>query len=128
MSRLNALSALPLLATALMLPVSAQAACKGNAFIDSVYQNGMGGTDYEYFVQVRNQTSKPIKMDLVFASLPKNVTLFSPTLPGITLQAYASQTIRFGKGTNGNINTGTVTVAYDSAPAGRASATLRNCQ
>jgi len=129
MTRLPSFATLSLMAATLVCPLSAQAAaCKGNAFIDSIYQNGMGGNRYEYFAQVRNQTNKPIRMDLVFASMPKTVTLFSPSLPGITLQPYASQTIRFGNGTNGNISTGTVTVAYDNAPAGRPSATLRNCQ
>lgn len=128
MTRLLSLATLSFIAAAVAMPLSAEAAaCKGRAFIDSIYQNGMGGSDYEYFVQVRNQTSQPIKMDLVFTSPPKNVTLFSPTLPGITLQPYASQTIKFGKGTNGNINTGTLVVGYDSVPAGKASATLRNC-
>lgn len=129
MIRLLSLATLTFIAAAVAMPLSAQAAaCKGRAFIDSIYQNGTGGSNYVYFAQVRNQTNKTIRMDLVFASMPKTVTLFSPSLPGITLEPYASQTIRFGNGTNGNINTGTVTVAYDNAPAGRPSATLRNCQ
>ena len=102
--------------------------CRGRGFIDSVYQNGLGGTDYEYMVIVRNQTSSTMKLDLSFSGFPQTVTLFSPQLPGISLQAHASQTIRFGKGTNGNINMGTVAVLYDrEVAAGRPGVVMSQC-
>ncbi|HRK38762.1 MAG TPA: hypothetical protein PK347_10260 [Burkholderiaceae bacterium] len=104
------------------------AVCKGRGFIDSVYQNGLGGTDYEYMVIVRNQTSTPMKLQLAFRGFPNTVTLFSPTLPGITLSAHGSQTIRFGKGTNGNISMGTVAVLYDGeVAAGRPAVVMSQC-
>lgn len=116
------------LATPLVASAQTNTQCRGRALIDAIYQSGMGDNRYEYFVQVRNQTSKPMKMELVFSSKPNDVTLFSPSLPGIALPSYGSKTIRFGYGKNSNINSGTVTVSYDVIPAGRAAATLRNCQ
>lgn len=102
--------------------------CKGRGFIDSVYQNGLGGTDFEYMVIVRNQTSSAMKFNVSFSGFPDSVTLFSPGLPGITLQPHASQTIRFGKGTNGNINMGTVAVLYDrETAAGRPAVVMSQC-
>ena len=102
--------------------------CKGRGFIDSVYQNGLGGTDFEYMVIVRNQTSSSMKFNVSFSGFPDSVSLFSPSLPGVTLAPHASQTIRFGKGTNGNINMGTVAVLYDrEVAAGRPAGVMSQC-
>lgn len=102
--------------------------CKGRGFIDSVYQNGLGGTDYEYMVIVRNQTSTPMTLKLDFRGFPGTVTLFSPTLPGIKLTPFGNQTIRFGRGTNGNISAGTVAVLYDGeVAAGRPAVVMSQC-
>lgn len=102
--------------------------CKGRGFIDSVYQNGLGGTDFEYMVIVRNQTSSSMKFNVSFSGFPDSVSLFSPSLPGVTLAPHASQTIRFGRGTNGNISTGTVAVLYDREVAvGRPAVVMAHC-
>jgi hypothetical protein len=121
------LGCVPLLAVA---PAEAQSpACRGRVFIDSVYQTGLGGGRYEYFVQIRNGTPALLTAQLNFAGFGPAVTLFSPQLSGIALGANASQTIKFGNGTNGNINMGTVTVTYD-APAGsdRPTVAVTNCR
>ena len=102
--------------------------CQGKVFIDSVYQTGLGGNSFEYHIQVRNGNPEPVKATLNFRNFPKDVTLFSPELPKIELGAYGSQTIKFGKGNNGNISMNTVKIGYDAPPSGAgASATLSRC-
>lgn len=117
----------PLLAVA---PAEAQTAtCRGRVFIDSVYQTGLGGNRYEYFVQIRNGTPAALTAQLNFAGFGPTVTLFSPQLSGIALGPNASQTIRFANGTNGNINMGTVGVTYDApAGSGRPTVAVTNCR
>lgn len=107
---------------------AAQVVCRGSIFVDSVYQTGLGGNRYEYFVQVRNGTPMARGLQLNFGGFGDAVTLFSPQLTGISLPAFGSQTIRFGNGTNGNINMGTVSVVYDGpATGGRATVAANNC-
>ncbi len=101
--------------------------CKGKAFIDSVYQTGLGGNSYEYHIQIRNGNPEPVKVTLNFRHFPTNVSLFSAELPKIELGAYSSQTIKFAKGNNSNINMNTVKIAYDTPPATGASATMSRC-
>jgi len=114
-------------ATMSATPAQAATACQGRLFIDSVYQVGLGGTDYEYMIIIRNQTSQTAPWRLNFANFPKNVTLFSPQLIG-SLPAFGNTTIRFGKGTNGNISMSTVTIGYDRKPSGaKPSAYMTNC-
>ncbi|MBU8541093.1 hypothetical protein [Falsiroseomonas tokyonensis] len=125
--------AIALAAAFALLPATAPqaqgAACRGRVHVDSVYQNGTGGNRYDYMVQIRNSTGGPLTLQLAFAGFGTNVTLFSPQLAGISLQPNASQTIRFGNGTNGNINLGSVAVVYDTAAAaGRATVAVTNCQ
>ncbi|MDO9500090.1 hypothetical protein [Falsiroseomonas sp.] len=121
--------ALPLLpATIPQAEAQGQTTCRGSIFVDSVYQTGLGGNRYEYFVQVRNGTPQTMGLQLNFAGFGDGVTLFSPQLTGITLPAHGSQTIRFGNGTNGNIHMGNVTIAYDTpATGGRATVSVTNC-
>jgi hypothetical protein len=123
------LAAAPLLALA-PAPAEAQATtCRGRAFIDSVYQTGLGGNRYEYYVQLRNGTSSQMTAQLNFGSFGPTVTLFSPQLPSITLAPNSTQTIRFGNGTNGNINAGTVAIVYDApATGGRPTVSATNCR
>ncbi len=102
--------------------------CRGSIFVDSVYQTGLGGNRFEYFVQVRNGTPTATTLQLNFGGFGDAVTLFSPQLVGITLPPHGSQTIRFGNGTNGNIHMGNVTIAYDApATGGRATVSASNC-
>ena len=124
---LLALVTLPLGLACITANAQATTTCKDRVFIDSVYQNGMGGNNYEYFVQIRNQTSTPLKWTLNFQHMPKTISLFSPQLTGGTLQAHASKTIRFGKGTNGNVNAGTVKVLYDTPSGTTPSVMLSKC-
>ncbi|MGG5888424.1 hypothetical protein ACLF3G_14920 [Falsiroseomonas sp. HC035] len=111
-------------------PAEAQTAgCRGRAFVDSVYQTGLGGNRYEYYVQVRNGTSAPLTVQLNFGGFGSNVSVFSAQLPGIALASNASQTIKFGNGTDGNINMGTVTVTYDMPPGnGRPAVSVTACR
>lgn len=121
--------ALPLLPAAIpQAEAQIQTACRGSIFVDSVYQTGLGGNRYEYFVQVRNGMQQAMGLQLNFGGFGDGVTLFSPQLTGITLPAHGSQTIRFGNGTNGNIHMGNVTIAYDApASGGRATVSATNC-
>ncbi len=121
--------ALPLLPAAIPQAEAQSATCRNRVFVDSVYQNGLGGDRFEYMVQLRNGTANPVTLQLNFGGFGSTVTLFSPQLVGITLPAHGSQTIRFGNGTNGNINMGNVSVVYDGpATAGRAAVAVSNCR
>lgn len=102
--------------------------CQGKAFIDSVYQTGLGGNSYEYHIQIRNGNPEPVKVTLSFRQFPKEISLFSADLPNVDLGAYGSRTLKFGKGTNGNINMNTVKIGYDTTPGGTgATATMSRC-
>lgn len=115
-------------AALLATTASAQAPlCKNRGFIDSVYQVGLGGSDYEYYIQIRNQTSQPMRWELSFANFPKDVTLFSPRLTGGTLQPFASEQIKFGRGNNGNISSNTVERQYDTASGTKPYALMSRC-
>lgn len=119
--------ALPLLPAAIPHAETQTTTCRNRVFIDSVYQNGLGGNRYEYLVQVRNGAGAPVSLQLNFAGFGNTVTLFSPQLSGISLMRYSRQTIRFGNGTKGNM--GNVSVVHDGpAMAGRASVAVTNCR
>lgn len=120
--------AAPLLFAAPAAEAQATTTCRGRGFVDSVYQTGQGGNNFEYFVIIRNQTPQPMRWQLNFSSFPSNVTLFSPQLTGGTLAPNASETIRFGRGTNGNINPGTVQTSYDTPGSGRPTVTMSQCR
>lgn len=127
------IAAAALFALAAAAPGSAQAqpasTCQGRAVIDTIYQTGLGGNNYEYFFNVRNATRGSLTVDIAITGFPAGVTIFSPSLPGIPLGGYATRSaIKFGRGTVGTINVGTVARVYD-APAG-AGPTIRltNCR
>lgn len=121
--------ALPLLPIATPQAEAQGNLCRNRVFIDTVYQDSLGGNRYEYFVQVRNGTNAPIRTNLNFAGFGPTVTLFSASLPDINLAAHTNRTIRFGNGTNGNINSGTVALSYDTpAGGGRPTVTAVNCR
>ena len=107
----------------------AQAAnCNGKLFIDSVYQNGLGSNKYEYMLQLRNGTAKPQSWTIQFGGFPPTVSIFSPQLSGGPQAANTTQTIRWGDGTWGNLNTSTVTVVYDRlGSGGKPWVSLMNC-
>ncbi|ONG50643.1 hypothetical protein BKE38_17665 [Pseudoroseomonas deserti] len=102
--------------------------CAGKMFIDTVYANGTGPNAFEYFVQIRNQTSGPMIADVALGGFPQTVTLFSPRLPGVPTGAWQSQQIRFGRGTNAQINPGTVDRLYDRTGSGKPYISLQNCR
>lgn len=120
--------ALPLLPVATPQAEAQSATCRGRVFIDTVYQTGLGGNRYEYFVQLRNGTASAVTAQLNLGGFGPTVTLFSPQLAGIQLAPHASQTIRFGNGTNGQINNSTVTRTYDTMPSGTATVAANNCR
>ena len=110
---------------------SAQTAttCNGRVFIDTIYQTGTGGNNFEYFIHLRNATRTRLTVDVTFTGFPNTVTLFSPSLPGIPIGANATiSSLRFGRGTYNQVNISTVQRAYDvAAPAGPV-VRLTNCR
>lgn len=118
-----------------LLPIAAPQAqaqsslCVNRVVIESVYRTGLPGNRFEYFVYVRNHTNRLTTLRLDFTGFDSTVTLYNLSQSNIHLLPYATQFIRFGEGTNGNINNGTVTKAYDTRPAaGRPSVTAVNCR
>jgi hypothetical protein len=120
-----------LTAAALTLSGAAHAAsCKGVVAIDSVYQQGSNGS-FEYFVQVRNETQKPVHVDVEARQFPANVKIFSPSMPGVALDTTSKRVekLRFANGSNDQIHNGTVSRAYDSRPSGPGAYVLvTNCR
>lgn len=129
------------LMAALSLGAAAQAqtstTCKNKVYVDSVYQVGTGGQNYEYYFQLRNGTDKPLNsVTITLAGFDKTVTLFSSHLVvakqgGPVLGPWMSHdpAIKFGNGSNRNISVGTVRVMYDDpAPAGKASLRVTQCR
>lgn len=110
----------------------AQTTCQGRAVIDTIYQTGTGGNNFEYFVHLRNATRGPLTVDVTFsgfAGLSPAVTLFSASLPGIPIGANATISgLRFGRGNNSRINTGTVARVHDVAPGSGPTVRLTNCR
>ena len=100
--------------------------CKGKVFIDSVYQVGLGGNSYEYYIQLRNATDKKASAKIEFHTFGSSVSLFTSSMI-VPTGPHASQKIKFGKGTNGNINAGTVKVLYDSPGMSQPSITVNAC-
>ncbi|WP_159992672.1 hypothetical protein [Roseomonas sp. 18066] len=103
-------------------------ACAGKMFIDTVYPQSTGGNNFDYFIQIRNQTNATVVADVLLGGFPTGVTLFSPQLPGVPTPAWQSQQIRIGRGTVAQINPGTVDRLYDRAGSGKPFVTLRNCR
>ncbi len=121
------------LMAALLLPAAAMAQtpnqCQGRVFIDTVYQTGTGGNNFEYFVHIRNATRQAMTVDITLSGFPANVTLFSPSLPGIPLGPHATRSnLKFGRGTNGQISLGTVARVYDAPAGAGATVRLTNCR
>ena len=96
----------------------AQTTCKGKVSLDSVYQTSKGAGNYEYFVQLRNASNAPVTATVQFAMFPREVSLFSSTMPNIVLKPYGNQTLKFGTGTLTTINLHTVQISYDRAASG----------
>lgn len=104
-------------------------ACASRMFVNSIYTNGVGQNQFEYFIQVQNRSAERRTVTLTFSGMPHDVTLFSATLPNIPLNPYQQETIRFGRGTStNNLTLGVVQVATDGpAPSGRPAVRLTNC-
>lgn len=123
-------TALAALLACAAVPAAAQTGtqCQGRAVLDAVYQVGLAGGRYEYFLMLRNATAQRLVAEIAFSGFPANVQLFSASLPGVVLAPRATQSIRFGTGTNGNINLGTVQRVTDAAAASGATIRLRGCR
>jgi hypothetical protein len=103
--------------------------CQGRVVIDTIYQTGTGGNNYEYFIHLRNATNRAVTVDVNFSGFPGTVTLFSPSLPGIPIGANATRSsLKFGRGTWGQVSTGTVARVYDAAAGAGPSVRLTNCR
>jgi hypothetical protein len=127
----TAVLAVTFLAAAAAAPAQAQNAntCNNRVVIDTIYQSGTGRNNYEYYVHLRNATRTALTLDVTFSGFPGTVTLFSPQLPGIPIGAHATRSsLKFGRGTNGQISTGTVARVYDAAPGGGPTVRLTNCR
>lgn len=128
----TALLAAAMLVWAAAAPAQAQNAstCQGRVVIDTIYQIGTGGNNYEYYLYLRNATRMVITVDVTFTGFQgRDVTLFSPSWPAIPIGANATASnLRFGRGTNGQINTGTVARVYDAAPGSGPTVRLTNCR
>lgn len=127
----NAILAVTLLVGAAAAPAQAQNAnaCQNRVFIDTIYQSGTGGNNFEYFLHLRNATRARLTVDVTFTGFPGNVTLFSPSLPGIPIGPNATiSSLRFGRGSNGMISTGTVARTYDAAAGAGPTVRLTNCR
>jgi len=119
------------LGAGLFQQVQAQASntCNGRIVIDTIYQTGTGGNNFEYFIHLRNATRQALVVDVHFSGFPLGVTLFSTSLPGIPLGPNATiSSLRFGRGTNSQINTGSVARIYDASPGAGATVRLTNCR
>ena len=104
-------------------------ACRGRVVVDTVYQTGVGGNNYEYFINLRNATRGALTVDVTFSGFPATVTLFSPSLPGIAIGANATvSNTKFGRGTWGQVNTTTVARVYDAAAGSGPPVRLTNCR
>ncbi len=131
--RIIVAATLAVLAGGIAAPQGAQAqpvtTCNNRVVIDTIYQTGTGGNSFEYFIHLRNATRGALTVDVTFTGFPGNVTLFSPSLPGIPIGANATiSSLRFGRGTNGQINTGTVARVYDGAAGAGPTVRLTNCR
>jgi len=103
--------------------------CQGRAVIDTVYQTGTGGNNFEYFIHIRNATRTALTVDVAFSGFPGTVTLFSPSLPGIPIGANATRSsLKFGRGTWPQVSTGTVARGYDAAAGAGPTVRLTNCR
>ena len=103
--------------------------CQGKAVIDTVYQTNTGSNRYEYYFNVRNATRTPLAIDVTFTGFPTNVTLFSPSLPGIPVGPFVTRAaIKFGRGTNATISPNTVARVYDTAAGTGPTVRLANCR
>lgn len=127
----NAILAATVLVGAAAGPAQAQSpnTCNNRVVIDTIYQTGTGGNNFEYFLHLRNATRGRVTVDVTFTGFPGNVTLFSPSLPGIPIGANATiSSLRFGRGTNGQIGTVTVARVYDAAAGAGPTVRLTNCR
>lgn len=95
----NAILVASVLVGAAAAPAQAQNAnaCQGRVVIDTIYQTSTGGNNFEYFLHLRNATRTAVTVDVTFPSFPGNVTLFSPSLPGIPIGPYVTRSsLKFG--------------------------------
>lgn len=103
--------------------------CQGRVFIDAIYQTGLGGGQFEYVIQVRNASRARLTFDVTLTGFPGTVTLFTTSLPGISVGANATISgLRIGRGTNAQIGVGTVARVYDVAPGSGPTVRLTNCR
>lgn len=97
-------------------------------YINTIYANGTGGQNYEYFIHIRNATGNPIRANIVMGGFPRAVTLFSPQFPDVRTAGNNQQAIRIGRGTSSDINSGTVDLLYDRTGSGKPYVSLTNCR
>jgi hypothetical protein len=134
MIRIATIAAAAALAAGLSAPGPAAAnapsnACQGRVFVDTVYQNGMGGNQFEYYFHLRNGTGQRLQADVAFSGFPHDVRLDAAERTGLRMDAYATLSrLKFGSGTNGNIGMQTVRVAYDGAASHGPTIRVRNCR
>ncbi|MBY0336696.1 MAG: hypothetical protein K2X11_08785 [Acetobacteraceae bacterium] len=132
MTRFATLAAAAALAAGFATPGTASAsanACNGRVFVDTVYQNGMGGNQFDYYFHLRNGTGQRLQADVTFSGFPHNARLDAAERRALRMDPYATLSrLKFGSGTNGNIGSQTVRVVYDGQASHGPTIRVRNCR
>jgi hypothetical protein len=103
--------------------------CKGRVVVDTIYQFGIGQGQFEYYFNIRNATRDQLMADVTLSGFPAGVTVFSPSVTGIPLGAYASRNaLKFGRGTWAEVHSGTVNRVYDAAAPAGPTIRVTNCR
>lgn len=102
--------------------------CQGRAFIDAIYQNGLGGNEFAYFYALRNGGPTELVAVVEFGGFGNDVRLNTNRLE-VRIAPFASLSHQnFGRGINGNVTTQTVGSLYDNQPAGGAFIRVTSCR
>lgn len=121
------IAALVAVSSAVAAHAATPTSCQGKIVFDTVYQKQESGK-FAYYFQIRNSTGKDIWVDASVGGFPAGVSLFSPNLPGIMLKANENKQVRFGTGTNDQINNGMVRKFYDTRGTGSAWVSATGCK
>jgi len=121
---------------ALTGPAQAADECRGRMFINSIWPAGTDEDGYDYIVQIRNNTDKPLSADIVLGDFGEKITIPAITIPSKPVAPWQTYQTRIGTGKDPNINPGTVRFLYDQpaspppgtgGPAGKPYVSLQNC-
>jgi hypothetical protein len=101
-------------ALALAAVTSAHAQCKTKLAVEGIWNRQTAPGHFEYDMQIRNVTKKPLSYQIDFKNLPSGVNI-QPTIKSASpLAPGAALPIRLGFGTNSAFNSNTVSVGFDT--------------